>query len=515
MLAVNEKLWWIATLAIHCIYAQNIVASLDYGTFQGAYSAQYNISYWQKIPFAAPPVGENRFRAPQPPLAITSGTYNSSQTFDMCPQRTVNGSEDCLYLGLYGRPWTTSQPLRPVVVVFYGGAFVQGSASFTIPPSAYPVLNVSESSNMIFIYSNYRVNAFGFLPGKEVASDAYSDVNAGLLDQEAAIIWTQKYIKHFGGDPNEISIWGQSAGGGSVVAQVIGRKHDPPTFKRALESSPFWPKTYNNDDPEAQSRYDTLANLAGCAGPDSLKCLKGVDVSVIRNASYTMVSGNLYGPTSYPWGPIIDGVFLEKPLSQAAKSCDVNNQLGFSMYNTHEGENFVSSGVVYDSWVSSFLPKFSTNDIARLDALYPAVGSAESITSYNDSYTRASLIYRDSVLACPGYWTAGAAPKGGWLGEYTISPAKHASDVSYWNTVNAIQQTDPLHYKGFAGAFASFFMTGDPNALKVTAENVTGVPALTTGQEWVIDSQGFTTHNLTQFKKRCDFWREVAPRLPV
>lgn len=64
--------------------AQHLLADLDYGSFQGAYSEQYNISYWQKIPFAAPPVGENRFRAPQPPLPI-DGVYDSSQTFDMCP----------------------------------------------------------------------------------------------------------------------------------------------------------------------------------------------------------------------------------------------------------------------------------------------------------------------------------------------------------------------------------------------------------------------------------------------
>ena len=70
--------------------AQDLVATLDYGTFQGAYSAQYNISYWQKIPFAAPPVGQNRFAGPKPPEPLTDGVYNSTQTFDMCPQRTVS-----------------------------------------------------------------------------------------------------------------------------------------------------------------------------------------------------------------------------------------------------------------------------------------------------------------------------------------------------------------------------------------------------------------------------------------
>jgi hypothetical protein len=70
-------------------YAQDLFASLDYGTFQGTYSSSYNISYWKKIPFAAPPIGENRFRAPQTPASITDGTYNSNQSFDFCPQRAV------------------------------------------------------------------------------------------------------------------------------------------------------------------------------------------------------------------------------------------------------------------------------------------------------------------------------------------------------------------------------------------------------------------------------------------
>lgn len=117
------------------------------------------------------------------------------------------------------------------------------------------------------------------------------------------------------------------------------------------------------------------------------------------------------------------------------------------MYNTHEGENFIPPGLAnanntgsppfnssiasFDNWLSGYLPGFSQADLDSVKQLYPAVGSTETIAGYNDTYTRAGLIYRDSVLACPGYWMATAAPRGSYLGEYSISPAKHGSDTGW------------------------------------------------------------------------------------
>ena len=361
----------------------------------------------------------------------------------MCPQRTVNGSEDCLYLGLYSRPWQHSGRPRPVVVTFYGGGFIQGSASFALPPSAYPILNVSDATDLIFVYPNYRVNAFGFLPGKEIASDPFSDANVGLLDQQMALRWTRKYISHFGGDPEFITVWGQSAGGGSVLAQVIadhgGEGEDTPLFRQALASSPFWAKTYAVDAPEAQWRYDTLANMTGCAGPDSLQCLKTIDVQTIREANLVIVDSHKYTTATFEWGPVMDGVFLREPLSTVTVQNGSTIIAGCGMYNTHEGENFVPAGLKssadigappfnsstasFDEWVSGYVPALSKQDMLRLKSLYPETGTAENVAMYNDSYTRAGLIYRDSTLACPAYWMAGSA-RDGWVGEYTISPAQ-------------------------------------------------------------------------------------------
>jgi carboxylesterase type B len=103
------------------------------------------------------------------------------------------------------------------MVVFFGGGFIQGGGSQAIPPSAYPVLNVSSKNDIIFVYPNYRVNVFGLLPGKEIAEDANSDLNPGLLDQKAVLEWVNSYIEEFGGDKGNVGIWGQSAGAGSVV----------------------------------------------------------------------------------------------------------------------------------------------------------------------------------------------------------------------------------------------------------------------------------------------------------
>jgi carboxylesterase type B len=223
-------------LIINVFAFENPTVNLDYGTFQGKYNALFNISYFRKIPFAASTAGQNRFGAPQPPEPILGGAYDTDQSFNMCVQRTVNGSEDCLCLGLYSRPWTK----RPVSVTFHGGAFVEGSASFTIPPPAYPVLNVSQANDFIVVYPNYRLNAFGFLPGRKVKESPTADLNPRLLDQQAALTWVHKYISHFGGDPQNVTIWGQSARAGSVIAQVIanGENTTPRLFKKAMASSP-------------------------------------------------------------------------------------------------------------------------------------------------------------------------------------------------------------------------------------------------------------------------------------
>ena len=161
------------------VAAADAVVVLSYITLQGSTSGATNVTFYSRIPFASPP---ERFRAPQPPLDVHGvGIYGAARPFDMCPQRASNGSEDCLYLGVYGRPWQHGQEKRPVMVHFHGGGFIQGDANLRVPkPQAYPVLDLA-AAGFVAVFANYRVNAFGFgfLPRKRVKEGA--DPNVGCV----------------------------------------------------------------------------------------------------------------------------------------------------------------------------------------------------------------------------------------------------------------------------------------------------------------------------------------------
>ena len=176
--------------------------------------------------------------------------------------------------------------------------------------------------------------------------------------------------------------------------------------------------------------------MTNCTGPQSLACLKTVDVQTLRTAALAISASHTYNTSSYTWAPVLDRSFLRTPLSQATAKGQVNNDYGWGMYNLHEGENFIlpalqnATTALFESWLRGYLPDLCEADLERVQQMYPAIGTAEEI-SYNTSYVRAGLIYRDTVLACPALWMARASHKHSYVGEYTIDPAKHGSDTEW------------------------------------------------------------------------------------
>ncbi|XP_026744598.1 juvenile hormone esterase-like [Trichoplusia ni] len=183
------------------------------------------------IPYAQPPLGKLRFKAPQPPLPW-DGVRKATEHGPKCPQRDIftdlliPGSEDCLYLNVYSPDIKPASPL-PVMVFIHGGGFKSGSGNDDHYGPDFLV-----NQGVILVTINYRLEALGFLclDSEEVPG------NAGMKDQVAALRWVRDNISSFGGDPNNVTIFGESAGGASTCFHVISPMSKG-LFKKAIAMS--------------------------------------------------------------------------------------------------------------------------------------------------------------------------------------------------------------------------------------------------------------------------------------
>jgi para-nitrobenzyl esterase len=224
----------------------NLIIETQYGKVQGY--EQGPISVWKGIPFAQPPTGERRFRAPQPPEPWM-GVREATRFSPMAPQVPEMGasmvgaigaeraveprpmSEDCLYLNIWSPG--TDQQKRPVMVYIHGGAFTLGSAS----DPWYDGTSFAAIHNIVVVSLNYRLGILGFVSLKDLAgADAAYTANCALLDQIAALEWVHKHIAAFGGDPDQVTVMGESAGAMSIGA-LLGMPAAQGLFQRAILQS--------------------------------------------------------------------------------------------------------------------------------------------------------------------------------------------------------------------------------------------------------------------------------------
>ena len=260
------------------------------------------------IPFAAPPIRDLRWRPPAPAL-VRADTLDTIEFGPVCAQDTTgvpgfghfSETEDCLYLNVFTPAGCEPAARLPVMVwIPGGGLYIGGSNGYD--PSA-----IVRDGNVIFISMNYRLNVFGFFSHPVINAEGHSSGNFGIMDQQAALSWVQANIANFGGDPSNVTIFGESAGGISVLAHLVSPGSLGLFHKAILHSS--GPASVANLPTlaSAASIGEELAAAAGCMvqTPDNLRALTTEEIM----AADGMATAPL-GISKYQVGIMADGEII-------------------------------------------------------------------------------------------------------------------------------------------------------------------------------------------------------------
>ena len=276
------------------------------GTFVG--TEENGVASWLGIPYAKPPVGERRFKAPEYVDAgdgvfeakyYGKGAYGSL-VYPDCVQQVE--SEDCLYLNIWLNEDDKTEK-KPVMVWIHGGAYASGSGAQIVYSGANLV---QKQSDIIMVNINYRLNMYGFMdfssvPGGEAFGTAPCN---GLLDQAMALRWVHENIASFGGDPDNVTIFGQSAGGGSVSILSVMKEANQ-YFQKVIAQSGSPALAFPVDCATAQNKTKALLEYTGCKTMDDIMALSEEELhKAYAEAVSNFTTCPYYGTEVLPEAPI-------------------------------------------------------------------------------------------------------------------------------------------------------------------------------------------------------------------
>ncbi|XP_044843048.1 fatty acyl-CoA hydrolase precursor, medium chain-like isoform X2 [Mauremys mutica] len=287
----------------------------QYGRLQGKQTSVKGtdrlVNVFLGIPFAKPPLGSLRFSPPQqaepwkglraatsyPPMCLQDTEWMKTLKTKLkavCPPLTV--SEDCLYLNVYTPAHSNKKAKLPVMVWIHGGALLLGAASI------YDGSALSAYEDVVVVAVQYRLGFTGFFS----TGDEHARGNWGLLDQVAALQWVQENIEFFGGDPESVTIFGESAGGFSVGAHILSPLSKGLFHKAISESGVAQLPGFFISHPQAVA--SVVANISGCETTSSamVHCLRKKIDKEIMTVSADLIKQVAYIPA------VIDGVFIPK-----------------------------------------------------------------------------------------------------------------------------------------------------------------------------------------------------------
>jgi len=359
------------------------------------------------LPYAAPPTGNLRWRSPAPP-ASWRGVRDATQFGPSCPQGAgafappAPVSEDCLYLNV-STPSLRDGASRPVLVWIHGGGLTQDAGRNYDPAKL-------AADGTVVVTINYRLGALGFLAHPALASRPGGPAgNYGLMDQQAALRWVRANIARFGGNPHNVTIAGESAGGLSVLAQMVSAGARG-LFQRAIIQSGAFALT-QQPLASAEATGQAFAAKAGC--PDqSAACLRQLPVTALVDTPFTGIPG------------VVDGQVLTESVGPALAAGRFARVPVLDGTNHDEEAIFVEgAGVAVSGGSFVPLPKPVTADTYQGDIAAvlgvtagraAAVAARYPLTAYPAPVAALSALVGDANFACPALqldkWTSGRVP---------------------------------------------------------------------------------------------------------
>ncbi|MCR2806813.1 carboxylesterase/lipase family protein [Paenibacillus soyae] len=461
------------------------VTKVENGIVQGLPAADPRITSYKGIPFAAPPVGENRWRAPQPakdwegvlkahefaPISMQVRQElddNNIYTREWAVEPDIAMDEDCLYLNI----WTPAKHVGenlPVYVWYFGGGLQVGHTA----EMEFDGERIARRG-IVVVTINYRLNVFGFLCHPEITAEApEAPANFGHLDQQAATRWVKRNIAAFGGDPNNMTIGGQSAGGGSVMSQLASPQNEG-LFQKAIVQSGIFTKLY--PDPGMPKFWSRLgdAEQEGVTffeylGVSSLEEARQLDAVYLRDKAVEYRGF---------WGTVEDGKFnvgVPFELFLQRKCWNVPVMFG------HTSSEFFSTPNVdsLDELKRMAVNLFGEDAGAYLELCSAESGSIEeakkkaSVSGIEYAIRIAVQAGADSEADVPLYYYQFDAEIPGWDHPGTF----HSVDLWFFfeTLAKCWRPFVGKHYdlaRQMCNYWANFIRTGDPNGLDSTGEEL-------------------------------------------
>ncbi|TDL19532.1 alpha/beta-hydrolase [Rickenella mellea] len=502
------------------------IVDTGYAKYSGNFTAPFSVGYLG-VPYAQPPVGDLRFRAPVP--LDTQKLKSQKQMFDatnypnFCVQGTTGGgdaggagTEDCLKVNIYAPANSTSKSNLPVLVYIHGGGYIYGN------PRNWPFEHwINQSPNVVVVSVYYRLDSFGFLAHPSFREGSVGDLNAGFLDQILALRWLKSNIAAFGGDPSRVTINGQSAGGGSVEMHLVANEGGP-LFSGAIAQS-----VYREVMPSPEQQlplFNFVAKQAGCDPTAQiaavLACLRKVPISALARAqdlaasesSNTVFGGyNIFRPvldgkifTDHPTNLLVQGKFARVPIIVGATS------------------NETSGGTDIPSALKSLYPQLTTQDLTEFNKTY-----VES--DFSSDQQRVRTATGEAMFRCGRETLGGAGRKftKAWTYRYNQpnptnsqpGDTEHAAEnwmmflgsntgTNGTGVRTGLNKVETAFSQELIAYWLSFVRVADPNSFKLARSP--NWPDFSTGQRIVLQEDPKSTTTNSGIFSEADPPKEIA-----